>query len=214
MNDYIGDNIKVVLFDHDDTLVGTFSPKSKLHKLVARTYYGKELSDEEIIANWGKPLPELVGILYGTIDADKALENNAKHHTDFPKELFEPTIPVLRHIKSNGKKIGIITATSRFSFEHDLDLHNIPRELIDYTQAAEDSQFHKPDKRVFDPVLAWLGKEGVHPEEVIYIGDGLHDMEAALGAGFNFLGVETGLVTHEGFESVGATSIPDTSHLL
>ena len=136
MNDYIGDNIKVVLFDHDDTLVGTFSPKSKLHKLVARTYYGKELSDEEIIANWGKPLPELVGILYGTIDADKALENNAKHHTDFPKELFEPTIPVLRHIKSNGKKIGIITATSRFSFEHDLDLHNIPRELIDYTQAA------------------------------------------------------------------------------
>ena len=38
----------------------------------------------------------------------------------------------------------------------------------------------------------WLESEAIRPDEVIYVGDGLHDMKAALGAGFSFLGVETG----------------------
>ncbi len=38
-------------------------------------------------------------------------------------------------------------------------------------------------------------------------------MEAAIGAGFNFLGVETGLVTAEEFRTEGALSIPSIIHL-
>jgi hypothetical protein len=39
-------------------------------------------------------------------------------------------------------------------------------------------------------------------------------MKAALGAGFNFLGVETGLVTAEQFKDARAISIPNVGHLL
>jgi phosphoglycolate phosphatase-like HAD superfamily hydrolase len=119
----------------------------------------------------------------------------------------------LRHLKAAGKKVGIITATTRFSFEHDLDQHHIPRDLLDYTQTADDTAYHKPDKRVFDPVLSWLENVAIRPGEVIYIGDGLHDMKAALESGFSFLGVETGLVTAEQFKSAGASSIPSIASL-
>ena len=213
MSEHIGENIKAVLFDHDDTLVGTIGTKWAQHKHVASKYYGKELTDEEIKLHWGKPLRELVCLLYGTDDVEQAMANNTACHEDFPKELFVASIPTLKHLKAAGKLIGIITATSRFSFEHDLTLHEVPQDLLNYTQAADDTPYHKPDPRVFEPALAWLDEQGVQPEEVVYIGDGLHDMKAALGAGFGFLGVETGLVTAEQFTENKAISIPSIADL-
>lgn len=213
MSNPISNRVKVVFFDHDDTLVGTIGTKWAQHKYVAKKYYGKELTDEEIKLHWGKPLQEMICLLYGTDDAEDAMANNMATHKAFPKELFVATIPTLQHIKFIGKVIGIITATSRFSFEHDLKLHGIPRELIDYTQTADDTPYHKPDPRVFDPALKWLAKQHIDPSEVIYVGDGLHDMRAALGAGFEFLGVETGLVAAEQFAEQNVKSIPSIGSL-
>lgn len=213
MSEHIADNIKAVFFDHDDTLVGTIDAKWEQHKHVARTFYDKELTDNEIREHWGKPLTELVCLLYGTDDVDQAMAHNTATHEGFPKELFTATIPTLRHIQAAGKLIGIITATTRFSFEHDLELHHIPKDLLDYTQTADDTPYHKPDPRVFEPAVVWLAEQRIRPDEVIYIGDGLHDMRAATGAGFNFLGVETGLVTAEEFLAEDAKSIPSIEYL-
>lgn len=214
MSKHIADHIKVVLFDHDDTLVGTIGAKWAEHKFIAKTYYGKDLTDDEIRPHWGKPLEELMCLLYGTDDIEQATLHNKKHHTEYEKELFTATIPTLRQLKTAGRKTGIVTATSRFSFEHDLDIHQIPRELLDFTQTADDTPYHKPDPRVFEPALDWLKKLKVQPDEVLYIGDSLNDMKAAIGAGFNFLGVETGLVTSDQFELAQAKSIRTLEELL
>lgn len=214
MSNLIGSHIKAVFFDHDDTLVGTIKPKWELHKFVAKTYYDLDLTDEDIIKHWGKPLRELVCILYGTDNAEEALANNTLHHENYQKILFKETISTLKHLHSMGFVLGIITATSRFSFEHDLAFHGIPKEIIDYTQTEDDTPFHKPDKRVFAPAIAWLEDRSIKPNQVLYVGDGLHDMVAATGAGFSFLGVETGLVTAEEFRSAKVSSIPSIENLL
>lgn len=211
---HIEDTIRVVLFDHDDTLVGTISTKWDEHKFIAKTYYNKVLVDADIQLHWGKPLDQLVQLLYETDDVAQAMAYNVQHHTEFEKELFAATIPVLHYLDKLGMKLGIITATTRLSFEHDLEVHKIPTHLLSYTQTSEETSFHKPDPRVFEPVLAWLAKEDIQPKEVLYIGDGLHDMKAAIGAGFNFLGVQTGLVSADVFLETGTASIPDISHLL
>lgn len=211
---HIGDHIKAVFFDHDDTLVGTIGPKWEHHKYVAREHYSKDLTDDEIRAHWGKPFRELLCLIYETQDADEAMANNVASQDLYPKELFTASIPALRHLKEIGKLTGIITATTRHNFEKDLLTHNIPRELLDYTQTADDTHVHKPDPKVFKPAIAWLEMQGISPSEVLYIGDGLHDMKAALGAGFSFIGVETGLVTAEQFISAGAFSISSIGELI
>jgi len=213
MNKHIGDHIKVVLFDHDDTLVGTIDAKWKQHKHIAKTYYNFDLSDETIREHWGKPLRELLCLLYETDDPEKALAHTVTVHESFPKELFVATIPTLKHLKDEGKLVGVITATSRFSVEHDLRLHNVPAEYIDYLQSSDETIYHKPNPKVFEPTLKWLKQQGVKPNEVVYIGDGLHDMKAALGAGFSFLGVETGLVTAKQFKAAGAQSLASIGEL-
>jgi phosphoglycolate phosphatase len=213
MSELIDERVKAVFFDHDDTLVGTIGPKWAQHKFVAKKHYGKKLSDDELREHWGKPLRELLGLLYGTDDIDEALKNAYTYLEDFEKELFNATLPTLRHIKAAGKLIGIVTSTSRHSFEHDLDIHKVTEDLLDFTQTADDTPYHKPDPRVFEPALTWLANKDVAPDRVVYIGDGLRDMEAAVGAGFNFLGVETGLVTAEQFRAAGTISIPSIADL-
>ena len=214
MSAHLTDQIKAVFFDHDDTLVGTIEPKWAEHKYIAKRYYGKNLTDDDIRQHWGKPLPELMCILYGTEDTEQAIAYNVLHHQSYPTLLFTATIPVLRHLHTLGKKTGIVTATNRFSFEHDLKSHNIPRKLVDYTQTADDTSFHKPNPKVFQPAQAWLTEQRLQSDQVLYVGDSLADMRAALGAGFNFLGVETGLVTAKQFAHAGALSIADVGGLL
>ncbi len=214
MNPFIGSQIKAVLFDHDDTLVGTITAKWAQHKHIAQNFYNKQVTDDRLRQHWGKPLAELVSLLYETTDIEQAMANILATRDQYPKELFPATLPALRRLHKSGKLIGIITATSRVSFEHDLSSHNFPRECISYTQTADDTSFHKPDPRVFEPTLAWLADKNIQPNEVIYIGDGLHDMKAAIGAGFHFLGVQTGLVTANEFAAAQIASIPSLADLL
>jgi len=212
-NRLIGLSIKAVFFDFDDTLVATFEAKKAEHKYIAKTHYNKDLSDEEILKHWGIPYSKMIQIFYETTDVERAIQHNLKNHSKFPKELYKETINTLRHLKNSGKIIGVVTSATSFQFYHDIDMLGVPRELFDYVQTEEDSQFHKPDPKVFDPPLKWLKTKGIKPEEVLYVGDGIRDMEAALGAGLEFLGVTTGLITHEQFKEKGVRSIKGLGEL-
>jgi len=214
MSEHIGEGVKAVLFDHDDTLVDTLGPKGDQHKHIARAFYGKELTDEQIREHWGKPLTTLVGLLYETDDTDLALERLRAVYDEFPKILYPNTLSVLRHMRERGKKLGVVTATGRFNLDADFRQLGIPPELFDYTQTEEDTSYHKPDPRAFEPAVRWLGGLSITPNETVYIGDGLQDMEAALGAGFRFVGVGTGLIPPEEFRNRGAPAVNDLGELL
>ncbi len=214
MSEYIGEDTKAVLFDFDDTLVATIQAKWAQHKRVALEFYGITLTDEKIAKHWGEPFPVIVSNLYETDDAEQAIVNNWTCHDEYPKDIFPGTVPTLRHLRVAGKLMGIITATTIASLSHDLVRTAFPRVFIDYVQTCDDTPHHKPDPRVFKPTLAWLHGVHISPEEVTYVGDGLLDMKAATGAGFNFVGVETGLTTAEQFSEAGAVSVPGIADLI
>lgn len=210
----IGQHIKAVLFDHDDTLVDTIKAKWAQHKYIALNFYNKELLDDEIKQHWGKPLTTLLGLLYGTDDIEKAIKHSKLHNKKFPKALHDDTLTTIKALKKSGKKVGVITATSHFSLSHDLESLGISRKLFDYVQTEEDTKHHKPDHRVFKPTIEWLEQHSIQPHETLYVGDGLHDMKAALGAGFEFVGVTTGLTTLKDFSLNDARAINRLKELI
>ncbi len=209
----IGPHIKAVVLDWDDNLVATFEAKSRQHQHVARTHYQKELSSEEIHEHWGKPLDTLIRAFYETDDVEQAVEFILACHADFPKELFPETKKILADLKSAELAVGLVTATSRRSLDIDIGPMGV-KDYFDYTQTQESTSHHKPDPKVFDPTKEWLQTLGISSEEAIYLGDGLHDMHAAVGAGFEFIGTGRGLVTPAEFESHGVRAIPHIGHLL
>lgn len=211
---HIDKSVKAVLFDLDDTLVGTREPKWRQHKYVAKTHYNKLLTDEEIAVHWGKPLSQLMCLLYETDDADTALKHVLACHTSFPKELFVGTIPLLQALHASGRKTGIVTATKRVSIEHDIAALKLPVDCIDYIQTEEDTLHHKPDPRVFEPAITWLHGHNIAPHEVIYVADSLNDHKAATGAGFLFLGVHTGMTNSNSFAAQSITSVNSIADII
>ena len=205
---------KVILFDFDDTLVETIKPKWAQHKYVAKTYYNKELHEDEIRLHWGKPFSLLLKELYQTDKIEEATTYNIATRERFPKLLFPEMTNVIEELKRRGKVLGIVTATSTCSLDYDFASLNIKKSYFDYVQTQEDSQFHKPDPRVFEPTKAWLSEQGYTNSDVLYIGDALTDMKAAQEAGFNFIGTSTGLVSAKNFESLGVRALHSLSDLL
>ncbi len=206
--------IKIVLFDHDDTLVRTIKAKWAQHKYIAKTFYNKKLKNEELTMHWGKPLTVLMKHLYETDHIDMAMSYNIATRSRFPKKLFKDTLDTLNVIRQSGIKVGLVTATTQASLNYDFQTLEIPKNLFDYIQTEDDTIFHKPDPRVFEPTLEWLAQNNIQTTEVLYVGDQLSDMKAANSAGFEFIGVTTGLYTAEDFDKHHVKSVSNLSDLI
>ncbi len=206
--------IQAVIFDFDDTLVGTMKAKWAQHKHIAQTYYYKQLSDEELRMHWGKPLTTLLTILYETNNLEQALVYNTTYRKHFPKLLFEGTLDTLHALHTAGKQLGIVTSTTRANLHHDFETLGIPQHLFHYLQTEEDTSHHKPDPKVFEPTISWLSQQHIQPHEVLYVGDHLNDMAAAKGAGFAFIGVGTGLISVPEFETHNVQAITNLPLLI
>ncbi len=211
--DLIG-GAKAVFFDHDDTLVEAMKAKWAQHKYIARKFYGKKLTDDELRVHWGAPLSSLLKLLYGTHHLDIAMSYNIAIRDRFPKLLFKDTLSTMKFLRKAGKKVGIVTATSLSSLQNDFETLGISKQLFDYIQTEDDTIFHKPDPRVFEPTLQWLAKHRIRPSEVVYVGDHLKDLIAAKGAGLHFIGVSTGVISAAEFAKHRALHVPSLASLL
>lgn len=200
--------IKAVLLDFDDTCVKTIEPIWRFHKFIAKTYYSKKLVDEELHAHWGKPLHELVKHVYGTNDHEAAFEFIHKHKNDkeYYKTFFEGVPDLLSKI-ARQKSLALITAHVRKFLDMEFEYLDFDSSVFDYIQTSDQTTYHKPDPRVFEPAIQWLQSQKILPSGALYVGDSFRDHEAAVKAGMQFVGVTTGLTTSKDFKKAGIHSI-------
>jgi HAD superfamily hydrolase (TIGR01549 family) len=199
---------KAVLFDVDDTLVKTWEPKWAQHKMVAKRYYGLDLTDEDILLHWGKPHHVMIDGMYRSADdVEHMIENFLRHEDEYPKTPHPEAVEVVTELLDAGMPVGVITAMLRRITLKDLREQGFPYERFAVIQSADDTDTHKPDPAVFLPALQAL-KLTDQTGAVLYIGDGLSDFVAARGAGMDFVGVTTGRTTAEQFADAGAISAP------
>ncbi len=199
---------KAIIFDFDDTLVESRLSKWAQHKHVAKTFYNIDISDEDIAQHWGKPLSELIRILYkesDTIENMKSAIFSVKNN--FLKKVFPDTHRVVTTILDNGMEVGILSASSKDHIIDDFTRLEFPVERFIVIQGEEDTLFHKPDPAVFAQLLEMLSEKGIEKKDILYVGDSLDDFHAATGAGINFIGVHTGLYSKDDFINAGAENI-------
>lgn len=97
-------------------------------------------------------------------------------------KLFDGIPELLTELKDRGVKLGIITSKNRTEFHADFSPFGIDH-YFDTIITVEDCIAPKPSA---EPMLAYLHKTGMKPQEVLYIGDTLYDMECAATAGVDF----------------------------
>jgi HAD superfamily hydrolase (TIGR01509 family) len=120
-------------------------------------------------------------------------------------QLYEGAKTLLDRLRVLEKTVGIVTNKGQQRAE--LDLRNTG--LIDIASltvliGAEHTVERKPHPA---PLLAALDRSGASAAESIYIGDGPHDMEAAVQAGMACIGASYGYYPAHALRSAGADAL-------
>jgi HAD superfamily hydrolase (TIGR01549 family) len=207
--------IKAILFDFDDTLVMTRRTKGEALKELARIRFDKELTDEDLDRYWGTPYQEFLSKLFG-IRPDQIMDHLADYRRlsqKYPQRAYPDTHKTLEQLMPRYF-LGIITATSRYALENQMQELHLPMDGFGLLQTADDCEFHKPDPRVFNPALELLGQKGLDRHEILYVGDSLRDWRAAQGAGLHFLGLAGNTTPSQAFRQEGAAVIDSLAELV
>lgn len=181
--------IKAIIFDLDDTLIQTSKAKFGAIKHAGKTFYNLEISDQEIKSHLGKPFEQFMKDLFKGIDeTEQIISNYYSIRSDFPTPSYPGTHETLLNLK-NKFLLGIVTAATRHMAIEDLGIAKLDHLIFDYIQTSEETTHHKPDPKVFLPIVTKFQERGISKNELLYVGDSLSDYYAASGAEIKFVGI-------------------------
>jgi HAD superfamily hydrolase (TIGR01662 family) len=208
--------IKVVIFDFDDTLCLTEEVCFNLENKVVVDMGFPPMTREAHKKNWGVLLRDAILERVPGINADEFIKRQEALFFEYITngnydQLSEENLETLDTLISNGKKIAIITNRSFAETRHLVQKSHPLSSKVEAFFHRDNSDFTKPDPRVFNQVLKQFN---VNPEECVYVGDSLGDGIAANGAGVKFIALlESGLRQREDFKDLNvdffALKLPD-----
>lgn len=118
---------------------------------------------------------------------------------EFSREVsvFPDIENVLKALSESPVKTGIVTSKTKQELIDEFEPFGLSS-FFEYTICASDTEKHKPHP---EPLLACLKGLNAHPDEALYIGDSVYDLQCAKSAGVPFALALWGSKTTEGFES-------------
>lgn len=186
---------KSIIFDQDDTLIQSFRTLTTAYRNVG-LLYDMDITVQRLKEFWGKPAEE--GIL-GVFNHIDSLENLQQKLSDnLPGNMippFEGAIKLIDELSENFV-LGIVTSSIAKYTPLNLVKAGFDISRFEFIHKVEDTQFHKPDPRVFDEALELLNsKFNIAKREILFVGDSLHDFQSANSRGIDYLIVNTGPTT-------------------
>ena len=191
-----------LLWDVDGTLTDTTSLIVDSLDYVYQKYYQKTLPSDEIRGLIGTPLkaqirvfgePESFGVAADTVMLD-FIEFYEAHKSR--ETIHADVIDLLIEGKKRGFPTALITSKNREELANTLPRLQIDS-YIDFSITADDIPNPKPAP---DGILLALKRMDIPPSHAplaLYIGDTLHDMNAASSAGIRGVGVTWGAATRQ-----------------
>ncbi len=170
---------KAVIFDVDGTLIDTGA--AILNSLSATlAEMGIVLREEDLVHSFGMPGKVYLASL-GIQDVDGALHRWDEHYLRVHDgiEAFDGVEVVIEELKQRGIPIAVVTSKTRAEWSHAHEAFPCLRGF-DAVVVADDTARHKPEP---EPMLLALDRLGVSADEAVYVGDTVHDMRCAAGAG-------------------------------
>jgi phosphoglycolate phosphatase len=205
--------IKAVIFDLDDTLVDTKKAKFKAIQFAGKKFYNIDINDELLNSHYGKPIREFFDIVFKHVEnVDLILKNFMTIRDQYPSLPFPDTIEVVDQLLKKYV-ISVVSSAARQMVLNDLKVAQLPVDQFKMILSADDTKFHKPDPRVFDPMIGYFSKFNIIPKEIAYVGDTINDYKAAFGAGLYFCGIAGRTTTKSEFAENKSDFITDIRQL-
>ncbi len=173
------------LFDADGTLFDTADLVVRCFQYVARKHCSQELSREDILSGYGLPLKgQLLERLGQDVNVDLMLDDFISYQLKILDEnvsLFPGVSETLETLKSQGKKLAIVTSRKRYTTGRMLELTGI-QQFFDTVVNPEDTLLHKPEA---EPALLALKRLDANSGDSLFIGDSQFDIFCGQRAGMD-----------------------------
>lgn len=203
---------KLYLFDFDLTLANSEKAILKCFFKVFEKHGYTGIEPEQVSATIGMMLSDALALLTGEDDKE-TVESYRKEYVGFADgfmteltELFPETISVLRGLKANGAKVGIVSSKLAFRIQESIDKFRI-NDCIDILIGGGDVKNPKPAP---DGICLAMERFGILPEDTLYVGDHEYDAKAATNAGVDFAGILHGKTAREVLESYNHVAVMDS----
>lgn len=180
--------IKAVIFDFDGTLADTLPVCFLAFESVFKKFDNKEVTSEEIKAMFG---PSETGIIRENLknnNYDEAIELYYEVYRERHENIVQNNDDIntlLKLLKTNGYKLGIVTGKARRSLDISLDCLGL-NYFFDVIITGDDVEFPKPHPEGIYKALEYLD---VLPNEAVFLGDSDADIMAGKQANVLTIGV-------------------------
>lgn len=201
-------HFQTVLLDLDGTVIDSVDLIRESHRHATKHVLGVELSDEALVANVGRPLPEQMRH-FSEEHADRLLDAYQEWNIANTARLlraYEDLEGALERMRAAGLALGIVTSKRAriVALAWDvLPLHG----LFDVVITADDTARHKPDP---EPILTALSRLGAPAATAAFVGDAPFDIRAGAEAGVATIAVTWGFFTREQLVPEHPTFLVDT----
>ena len=190
--------LKAILFDLDGTLLDSVPVILKSFREVYDEM-GIPFDEGFVLRNIGIPL-RVQGKVFGGERAEEFIERYKviyrRYHGQDDK-LFPGTVEMLDVVRAKGYRTAVVTSKSVPSTQRTTQGAGIA-DKFDVMVTADDVTHPKPHP---EPIVKALELLGVRPEEAVYVGDALSDVDAAQKAGVRMAAVSWGARTREDLEA-------------
>ena len=172
--------ISTILFDLDGTLVSTRRLYLEAYRRALAPYIGRVLSDEEILSHRSRS--EIRYLKSQARDQyDACLRDFQRYYSDLHETHFGgvyPGVPeMLTALRERGMRLGVVTGKSRSSYE----VGAATADLGPFDVLVLDDDVNEP-KPSPEGILLAVNQLGESANAVMYVGDAVSDIEAALAA--------------------------------
>lgn len=179
-------NIKMIIFDLDDTLVATYKNELKRVKKAAIEACGIKISKNKFnnyygIPNFKKQMKEMLNI--NNIDTFLNVFNQLLQDYKY-KQIIK--MKYIEKLKKEKIIIGIISNSRRN--KSDQKISQELKNAVDFNYAIEDLNEAKPNADIIKHVLK---KYDIKSQDCIYVGDSITDYEFAKNGHINFVKVNS-----------------------
>ncbi|WP_341734932.1 HAD-IA family hydrolase [Microcoleus sp. EPA2] len=179
--------LKVIIFDFDGTLADTIDVLLSITNRLSVEFGFKSATKEEL-AQLSTLTPWQL-LTYSGISLFKLPVLIRKLKAELRKEipniqLFAGIKEVLLELKTQGFTLGIITSNSRENVLVSMKNNGLEG-VFDFIDSATTFGKHKI-------IYRWLRRENFNPEQVVYVGDEIRDIEAAKRTGIKVIAVSWG----------------------
>ena len=189
----MGKNYKLIIFDWDGTLMDSVTKIVTSMQATAKTLgyippsfeQGKNIIGLSLGTGIRKIFPECTNDQYVAIEKEYKHQFIEVNNTETP--MFENAIELLTRLKDKNKFIAIATGKARPGLEKVLAMSQ-SEHFFDSTRSASDCK-SKPHPEM---ILSLLNEFDVKANEAVMIGDTSFDMEMALRANVDGIGITLG----------------------